>query len=388
MNILLINWQQGENNPFDYFNSKIKDNFQLLGGIVSIIDLDNNFLSNLKSHSKFDLAFTWQGLGSDINTDDGSNIWEKMEIPLVCLHGDHPCHAPMNHMVDNSYVHHIYAAPNFAQYSNTYFKKSHPALFYQMPNILGPTKSNQIRTGDFFVFPKNLDPITETLKTWKTNLKPQTSQFLIEAAEKIIANYELNLYKDHHTTIDDLLTREKLDQLKFENNITDEVSLFHTLHAFLDKIYRNYAAEQVVNLLQNYPLRIYGRGWDRFKERNNNKHEYFAFDSLVNGDFQYYSNYGIIDIAPSVDALHDRLLRACANNGAFISNSLLSRTSLLDSQFDTLFYRMNNNLLDTVERIITSPKEHLDACQRFSKSYDQAFSFYNFYLFVSRFVSI
>lgn len=383
MKILLITWQQGENNPFDYFNSQLKKQFELIGCIVSMIDLDDNFISNLNSHSKADVAITWQGLGSNINTDEGVNLWEKMKTQLVCLHGDHPCHMPFNHEVDNAYVHHIYAAPSFARYANTYFNKSHPAIYYLFPNIFSPRNIKVERTGNFFVFPKNLDPITEIFNTWKINLRPKTSQFLIEAADIIISDYELNLFKDHHSTIDELITREKFDQLLIENDVTNEASLFHELHSLLDKVYRNYASEQVINLLQNYPVKIYGRGWDSFKERNNSKHEYFEFDSVANGDFQFDSNYGIIDIAPSIDSLHDRLFRAISRGGAFISNSLLSHTSLIDKEFDNLFYRIdNNNLQETAEKIMTSPKEHLDACETFSISYNQKNSFYNFYLYL------
>lgn len=385
MKILLINWQKGENNPFDYFNSKLIEQFQLFGCVVSVIGLDESFVNKVKQTSKVDLAIAWQGIGSNISLEDGSNLWEKMKIPLVCLHGDHPCHMPMNHSVDNPYVHHIYGAPSFASYSNTYFNKSRPSLYYLLPNIFKPIKTNRQRQGDFFVFPKNLDPISETVKTWRKNLKPETSSFLIEASEEIISDYESNIYRDHHQRIDSLITRERFDKIKLENNVTNEVSLFHKLHALLDKIYRNYASEQVVKQLADYPLKIYGRGWDVFAG-SNVKHEFLKFDVVSNGDFQFYSNYGIIDIASSVDSLHDRMFRACANKGAFISNSLLSNASLLDRKFDNLFYRMNdNNLLKTVERVIAAPQVHLGMCEDFSISYDHQSSFYTFYLYLFNF---
>ena len=385
MKILLINWQKGENNPFDYFNSKLIEQFRLYGCIVSVIDLDESFVNKVKQTTKVDLAIAWQGIGSNVNLEDGSNLWEKMKIPLVCLHGDHPCHMPMNHSVDNPYVHHIYGAPSFARYSNTYFNKSRPSIYYLGPNIFNPIRTSHRRQGNFFVFPKNLDPINETLKTWRESLKPETLSFLIEASEEIISDYDSNTYKDHHQRIDSLITRERFDKIKIENNVTNEVSLFHKLHALLDKIYRNHASEQVVKLLADYPLRVYGRGWDSFAGLNV-KHEFLKFDLLSDGDFQFYSNYGIIDIASSVDSLHDRMFRACANNGAFISNSLLSNASLLDRKFDDLFYRMNNNsLLKTVERIISAPKVHLDMCEDFSNSYDNRSSFYAFYLYLINF---
>jgi len=383
MRILLINWQGGENNPFDFFNNKLIGLFQSMGCIVSKIELDESVVSNLLNHQKFDLAITWQGLGSNLNTSNGNNLWGEIKIPLVCLHGDHPCHMPLNHAVDSAYVHHIYCAPSFSAYSNILFNRSNPAIYYLFPNFFGNEKTEYNRSGDYFILPKNLDSIDDTLNRWKVVFKPITARFLIQAAQSIMKDYDSNLFKDHHATIDDLLAGETLEKIKFENGISDEIGLSHVLHRTLDKVYRNYASEQVVDSLKDYPLKIFGRGWDKFKSKRYKKHEYLEFDSVVKGGFQFYSNYGIIDITPAVDALHDRMFNALSHKGGFISNSLLSHTSLLGSEFDSLFYRVNSDdIRDSVERVIESPKNHLMECEKFSIDYNKQYSFLNFYLFL------
>jgi hypothetical protein len=387
VNILLINWQAGENNPFDFFNSKLIGLFQSLGCIASKIDLDESFVSNMLNHPKVDLVITFQGLGSNDRTSNGCNLWEEIKTPLVCLHGDHPSHMPLNHEVDNSYVHHIYLVPSFARYANILFNRSNPGIYYILPNFFGSEDTEYSRTGDYFVLPKNLDSIEDTFNLWKTTLKPNTSQFVIQAAKNIMEDYDSNIFKDHHATIDELLVGETFEKIKFENSISDEIGLTHILHRMLDKVYRNYASEQVVNSLKDYPLKIIGRGWDKFKNKRNKNHEYLEFDSLAKGGFQFYSSYGIIDITPAVDSFHDRMFNALSHKGGFISNSLLSHTTLLSNEYDSLFYRINSDsICNTVERVIESPKDHLVKCEQFSIEYNKQYSFINFYLFLVSFV--
>jgi hypothetical protein len=389
MRVLLVNWTEGENNPFDFFNAHLKREFESLGCIVSIIQFDSNFISTINGvlHQKFDLAITWQGLGSNIITDDGVNLWEKIQIPLVCLHGDHPCHMPLNHSADNIYIHHIYGVPSFAKYSNTYFKRSKPAIFYMLPNFFRYKNTGLVREGDFFVFPKNLDPVPETLDKWLKTFNTVTSTFLIEAAQSIMCDYDANINKDHHLKINELLTNDTFDRIKVSNNISDEVALFHYLHALLDKIYRNYASEQIVKALTNHPLRIVGRGWDSFKQKQGVRHQFYEINSAADGDWQFYSNYGIIDIAPAVDSLHDRFFRALAHQGGVISNSLISNTSLLGGEFTSIFYRMNaENLTNLADQIIKRPEAHLEQSQKLSEQYNQKYNFFEFYTFLTQLI--
>jgi len=375
-----------ENNPFEFFNAHLSLQFKALGCIASTLVFDDKFADNIINYEDLDLAITWQGVASNIYINNDCNIWEKMKVPLVCLHGDHPCHKPANHSADNAYVHHIYTVPSFAKYSNTYFKRTRPAVFQMLPNFFTSKKDHQSNHGDYFVLPKNLDSVSETLSKWSESLRPSTSKFLIEASQVIIDNYNNNAFVDHHETIDTLLTNEVFNRLKLENNVTDELALFHDLHKSLDKIYRNYASEKVIEDLFDLPLKVVGRGWDKYKKRANKQHEFLDFDSVSTGDWQFTSNFGIVDIAPAVDSLHDRFFRSLAQNGAVTSNSLICKTGLLSEGFDSIFYRTNDGkgLRNTAEKILGSRKEHFERCNHLSRVYQNQYSFYDFYLFLSR----
>ena len=258
-----------ENNPFEFFNDELKFQFNALGCIISTLDFDDNFANNIINYAHIDLAISWQGVASNICANDGFNIWEKIKVPLVCLHGDHPCHKPANHSADSVFIHHIYTAPSFARYSNTYFKRTRPAIFLMLPNFFREKKDRLTPNGDYFVLPKNLDSVSETLTKWDASLRPSTSKFLIEAAQVIMDEYDNNAFTDHHVTVDALLSNEVFDRLKSENNVTDELALFHDLHKSLDKIYRNYASEKVIQDLSDFPVKVVGRGWNKYKKGAN-----------------------------------------------------------------------------------------------------------------------
>ena len=375
-----------ENNPFEFFNDELKFQFNALGCIISTLDFDDNFANNIINYAHIDLAISWQGVASNICANDGFNIWEKIKVPLVCLHGDHPCHKPANHSADSVFIHHIYTAPSFARYSNTYFKRTRPAIFLMLPNFFREKKDRLTPNGDYFVLPKNLDSVSETLTKWDASLRPSTSKFLIEAAQVIMDEYDNNAFTDHHVTVDALLSNEVFDRLKSENNVTDELALFHDLHKSLDKIYRNYASEKVIQDLSDFPLKVVGRGWNKYKKGANKLHEFLEFDSVANGDWQFSSNYGIIDIVPTADSLHDRFFRALAQKGAVTSNSFISKTGLLTEGLDTIFYRTNarEGLRSTAEKIIDSRKKHFESCRHLSMVYRDQYSFYDFYLFLQR----
>jgi len=112
MNILLINWKNGENNPFGYFNENLKEKFQEFGCNSFIVDYDSNFLTRISEitiDKYIHLAITHQGIGSDLQLNsDKKCFWELVQIPLLLLHSEHPSFMSNNHIIDNKYVVHSY----------------------------------------------------------------------------------------------------------------------------------------------------------------------------------------------------------------------------------------------------------------------------------------
>jgi hypothetical protein len=386
MNILILNWPSGENDPFSLFNAHLQRKLQDYGCQVDIITLDQTFGTELPKfiRKRVDLALTWQGLGSGASLgDSGQNLWEKLEIPLVSLHGDHPSHMPDNHIVDNRFVKHVYTTPSFCRYSNKYFARLYPALFWIVPSFFSAHEGH-CREGDYFVLPKNLDNTAAIINGWKNSLPSKVSEFLVDAAYAIIDEYKAGDRIDHHQIIDSLLTDSLFAEIKTALATTDAVPLFHRLHGTLDKIYRNAVSELVIKELWDFPLVVNGRGWDEFNKNQSPRHIYNSVGTASNGDRQFYSTYGIIDVMPCRDSMHDRTFRAISHGGGFLSNCQAEYLDDLGHEFGALFYTGKpGELAELAESVVRNPEHHRELCVEFGRAFVAQWSFYSFYMSLS-----
>lgn len=370
MNILLLNWQLGENDPFSAFNAELRKHFEEYECAVSTLAFDSDFLRNiqdLNAVTSFDCALTFQGIGSSVGIGSGL-IWEALKVRLFCLHGDHPSLVPQHHAVDSKFVSHLYRNMQFAKYASENFPRKFPVYLLRQPNPFRSRHTMAIRGGEYFVLPKNLDPLEETYEAWRTKLPGWISEGLITVSEMILENFKLGDPLEHHEVID--LFYHPVELERIGNFLKKDLkTVKHMIHATLDTVYRNGVAEFVLAELRDFPLRVYGRGWDKLKVTKSPKHSFHAYGSVADGDFQFYSSFGIIDITPNRDSSHDRTFRAMAHGGGFLSNSQFHREEYEDTnaEFDGLFYSGRpGDLIRKVERVISNPGLHIERCREFS----------------------
>jgi hypothetical protein len=151
------------------------------------------------------------------------------------------------------------------------------------------------------------------------------------------------------------------------------------IHMLLEKIHRNAIAEHVINELEDVPLKVYGRGWDRFRLRQNRHHEFLAFDTMSDNAFQFASRYGIVDVAPIHDALHDRTFRAMSNRSGFLMGSNWPYETFLGGDYGDLFFDgVPGALRARAESIMQAPEAHRALCCDFARHYQQHFSLFGF----------
>jgi len=387
VHIVLLNWISGENNPFDYFNNQLKERFEEHGAEVDIVLVDDNLAKNIIDihNSKYiHVVITHQGLVSNASYQNtGKSFWEENKIKLVCLHSDHPCHAPINHKTDSKYVTHAYALIPFTKYSNKYFSRKYPSVYVGFPGFFNVFQTNLNREGDYFVLPKNLDSINTLRKKWLDLSNPLLSNLLSNISEEILHNY-LNADKlEHHEIIDKNIDVNEFDKILKTLNGVDQNQLFHYLHSELDKVYRNISSELVVKELSDVPLHINGRGWDEYKLSPSKYHIYNEFGEVKDGDYQFYSNYGIVDVSPHRHSLHDRTYRALAHSGGFLSNSRIDFRDNKGLPYAELFYSgQEGDLRTKVEAIMLNPKRHIERCMEFRNTVTQQEPFLNFFRFI------
>jgi hypothetical protein len=383
MNILILNWSQGENDPFTYFNKLLAKNFEALGRNPIIVNLDSDFDKNMNDaiSKGIDFCITWQGIGSDIKQGaENITIWEYFKIPLFCLHGDHPCHKPIHHQDSSNYLQHLYATPSMARFANHNINRIRPALFVNMPNFFkGNFSSEGNLKGDYFILPKNLDDTTLTLNTWEAQFSKKLYKYFFEIADAIKGEINFGNLRDHHKIIDTMLNEEFFDALKDQFKVRDEIALRYLTHQVSDKLYRNLMSEHILSELADVRVKIFGRGWGRFSAINNKNHEFLAFNNAMDGDFQFQSQYGIIDVPPICDSLHDRTLRAASKQCGFVIGSSWNHQEFLGADFSNLFYTgKENDLREKAEMVMRDPLGHKQLASEFDALYKQNFSFYRF----------
>lgn len=381
MSIVIINWRGGENDPFTYFSKCMKQALELMGRPTHIVDLDNTVMNKLAvlSNQRIDFVILWQGLGLQLGATkaNSASVWDQLRVPVLCCHGDHPCHMPDNHNAASPWVQHIYAAASFATFANTYLPRASSATFFPTPAWFPDGVKGRFE-GNFFVFPKNLDDLDATLNGWRDMSPQRLAGFLLEAADAIIGEFRNGNRTNHHDIIDGLLTPEVMAALCQELQ-NPELPVRVHIHMLLDKIHRNAVAEHVVDDLRDVPLKVYGRGWERFRLRQNPNHEFLSFDAMSDNAFQFASQYGIIDAAPIHDSLHDRTLRAMGNRSGFLMGSNWAYESFLGGEYGDLFFDgAAGTLRGQAERVMQSPEAHRAQCADFARHYQSHFSLFRF----------
>jgi hypothetical protein len=373
MSIVILNWKSGENDPFTVTNNALRRYFSDAGKHVIMLELtDTNWINRLCSEStksKIDFCFSAQGLASSAQfRKNRENIWHTLKIPLICVHGDHPCHMPTNHAHRHEYCHNFYIDPSFTKFSNEYFSHKTKAQTLVSP-IIHIEKPKNNFSGDYFVFIKNITHPNIMEQTLKQHLQPE----LYHAVLGFLENMKARLHKegrvDFHMEFDKFLTNEpKLNHIIYYI-LDGNFDLFHQLHSQIDLYIRNYKSICALDILKEFRVNIYGRGWEALSAKNNINHKFFPGMNMANSQDLYYSRFGIIDISPG-EWLHDRTLRAIANKTSFLSSGNPDGLIKNPKDHTSLFFDFTeDNLTSRCTNIAHDPDNHRQASIRFSESY-------------------
>lgn len=374
MKIIILKWTHGENDPFSGHAKLLQDYLRNFGRCAEIIDLnDPEFYKKIDSfHANgIDFVISLQGVGTNFNIridEQEKNLWQALNIPVICTHADHPSHCPANHQLDNVNFRHLYMDESACYFSNKYFRKKTAASMITLPP-LDTFDSEKKRDGKYFVFPKNVNHPNEFKQDWKDNLNPPLRDFLMS----FISDLETNIlsesgYFDFH---------ENLDQAFIDNGahsvfLPENFEGLNYFHSQVDMYARNYKSVFLLNSLKDFPVKIFGRGWDFAKKDKNPKHEFFdGLDSDKSRDL-YFSEYGILDISP-FKGFHDRSLRAIANRTSFFSNAIIDEIGFDTRDYSSLFYNFClNDIEDKCASISRNPAAHNERSRSFSFEYGKS----------------
>ncbi len=377
MKVVIINWSKGENDPFSIYSGHLKNALIEHGKIVEVIDCARSGWTErmMQLHEQgVEFVLTFQGIvsGAKVRKESKEHFfWDLLKVPLIALHGDHPCHAPMNHMLERSYCLHQYNNPDFARYSNQHFRKQFGAKFFTWPIIYREEKLDTALQNCFVIVKNITDPSVFEL-AWRTQEKRgnEFSNYCLAATESLRSKIKTSSYIDIHKEIDDLIEQESWCLLRPEENLR----AYHHFHSKLAFYMEGFKSIATLEEVRDFPVKIFGRGWDVAKKESSPKHEFCEPKNMADSQSLFYSSYGLIDIAPS-KCITDRARRAMANKQPFISNASMQGQLRDFEEFENLFYDVRPGQLHAVcDRIVSDVASHKEASLNFARFYDRKFS--------------
>jgi hypothetical protein len=366
MKVVILNWSEAENNPFEFSSKNYAELLKQSGREVVMLELtDKNWreqLNDLKADG-IEFVISFQGLGTNLYFN-GKNFWDLIKLPIVCLHGDHPCHWPQNQNLDSRYCLHLYANAEWAQYANQHFHKKFAASVGAR-SLFPPEPLEEKPQGDFFVMAKNIKPPEIFEKHWKTDHPAHVSKAMLGASamlRDVLRSSEK--YVRIHELIDAYVESENLDFMKAKVNPV----FSHSVHSQLDFYVRNLNSVRALEELHDVPVKVYGKGWDRLPLPHSSKHTFHLGLSTEDSRTLYNSRFGLIDISPA-QGLHDRAKRAMSNKSSFSCNADMD-FQYEAGRFPSIFFKLRESgLRQTAEVIMADPVGHRAACSDFATLY-------------------
>jgi hypothetical protein len=378
MKVVILNWSQGENDPFTFFSETLARILIRCGKTVEILQITDNTwpekLRLIEQVQGVEFVFTWQGINTGAVLSDGvTSVWDKIRVPLISLHGDHPCYMPDNHRLDVEHCAHLYVNADFAKYSNVHFRKQNSAMYVQFPQTFFEKKlvKDEERV---FNYVKNIRHTQDIESAWKKQLPDEARKAYLQTAEVLKYLVKNEEYFEMHDVMDALIVTEKWAWLTEEMN----PGLVHHFHQEMDYYVRSYRSMVAIEELRDFPVNIYGRGWDRYKEGAPKNWDFRDGLDMSDSQSLYYSRYGLIDISPS-RSLHDRSMRAMANHCSFLTSARLENSIDHLEPFDSLFFDFRQgDLKAKCEAVMRDPQGHREASIAFSRKFNELFHYEQF----------
>jgi hypothetical protein len=372
MRIVILNWSGGENDPFTHFSRLWQRRLLEAGHKAYIIPLDAAVLPTvvaLHQQAPVDLAFCWQGVGSTLVPGGHTQtLWELLRIPLVCLHADHPTYQPANHQQSSPFLLHLYGELSFAKAANQLIARDWSALHGFYPNLFAMDEPHEEFTGDYFVLSKNIQDLAAIRAEWATRYESSVVVLLSAAASAIERAYLDGNLINHHQVILEHAPAPIREQIASGAPAEPASRFMADFTRELDRIHRIVAATFILDALPQVPIRVHGRGWEQFRARGNPLHEFLPADTVEQSGHHFRSQFGILDVAASNDALHDRTLRALRHGAGFLLSSNWKRGTQIRRDFPDLFFGGDaDDLARKVAKVQADPAAHRACCTAFGE---------------------
>jgi hypothetical protein len=327
---------------------------------LSLLDMDQ-LTCKLKriDLSRVRFALSCVGMGLDLSlTQNGEvyNLWNKLGIPCITLHGDSPAYFFDRHVVYNNNVVSLYA---FAE---------HCELRRRLPKIKGPISTlppillNELageqidRTAKMegtLLFLKNGKDPDEIQQHWRRCMDSRSLRAILELADEL-AN---DLNSSAGDQIDSVVTQY------FENHDMDVhelVKLRLFFIAQLDDYLRAVKCTLMATALMDFPVHIRGNDW-KHVDFSGKKATYIDDCNYVDSIGLIRGSLGMIDMSPNTASLpHDRVMRAYGARTLCLTNSGQQFLSGLPCSEELTFEFSKESLQSKVSYLLAHKADAID----------------------------
>lgn len=354
--IIIIQWGGSAYDSLSGLLRLASDELTADGYEVHTIDINHpDWLDKLKAvlaRGGVLYAMGMSGVGSDLYTDDKRLLWEAAKLPFFNWNCDHPCYYPSRHVIRNRYLLHGYVFPDHARYAMQHFNANGTAFFSHMgipPRRIftNPPLPARGRNGRI-LFTKTGGNINSIEARWHSFV-PLHRDILFAAAEELF----------HRSTADFLSVLQRLAEphgLMLDGNSELTLAFIREVDLYV----RCRRANLVVDAVLQYPVDVYGKGWDhidwsRGAATYNGHADWNQMITLLPGYLGCLSTNPLID-----ESVHDRSFFALAANVVPVADSnAFSRQRMPELERYT-FHFDRHSIGTAVEALLAEPEAALE----------------------------
>lgn len=301
-----------------------------------------------------DIAFavTMSGIGMEFALDGKQSLWEAVKVPMFNWSCDHPCHYPSRHGLRSRFLLHGYVFPDHAHYNRRYLNPNGMAfgVHIGMPRrSLFPSAPLPIaaRNGRI-IFSKSGQDTNQIEANWRARA-PIVRQILFDAAEELF----------HRNTADFMPVLQGVGEqqgLLLDGNNDLALVLLRELEFYI----RGRRGNLVVQTLLDYPVDVFGSGWDHIPWAGARATFQGVVPWRVAAVERLPQYLGCLSINPLVDkSVHDRVFFALAAGVVPVSDGNEFSRARMPGLQRYCFDFTRENIAAAADALLAEPDEAL-----------------------------
>jgi hypothetical protein len=370
--VIAIVAEENANGILEWWTGEILKRMERIGYETRLLDMQKpdfaKTLVALLRERKPTFGFSFQGMGGHIKVD-GTNLWERLDIPFFTYMGDSPSHNPLNHWFEARRTYLLYSCRDFLDFYRDYIKGPtlallHPQAFPDNPHADETAWAD--REFDIVYMKSGFDPGRYT-RYWE-DYPRRIRSILWDASKVALAG------------ADQTIAEICADRFRAESIVWAERSeLFCAAASTVDLYVRATRATKMARALMRFPARIYGDGWD-FLDKTDSRASFHGTVHAADLPRLYADARILANVSPSTRyAVHDRVLAGFQAKCAVLSDlTPFARAEFADCPAYLGVNPDSPDFDDQVSERLRLPHDFADSIEASHRTVSKRFSFDDF----------